>query len=540
MKLLIVDDDKTTVDRLHLDIDWAQFGIDTVYDAYSAAQAKTVLQAGPVDMVLCDIEMPGETGLGLLRWMRAQQLAVPLIFLTNHAEFPYAQQAIQLGCADYVCKSASLDEIVLALHRCVDALRVRQKEDELKRMGRRFAERTDSFLNDLLYDLLISALPSNRESIARRADDLHLPVQAETLYRAVAFVFSRHQPPFIDFEPGEAELAVENILSEILFGAVSNPYVVTVRADDRIFCYALMPADRKGLAAAGDAAVQSFRSVFSAAPTVYLCADAVALADLKPYHDLLVQYDLDNVVQRGGVLTIQALPHPKPAQEDNERDVLEVSVLFKLMATGNQQEVLLRLRKYLQKNMGSQADHAFLARFRDDFVQVVYVGMAELGMHAHDVFTPEMLAAERKSLDSLQDMLEWMDLVIVRISESIDKRRANESLTHKMREYIENHYTEKLNRTVVAAAVHVSPDHAAKLFKKEFGMSITDYVTALRLDKAKSLLAGTDLPIGRISETVGFESLTYFSTVFKATAGCSPVQYRQGQQPDHATATGDG
>ena len=307
MTLLIVDDDKTTVDHLHLNIGWEQFGIGAVYRAYSAGQAKTCLRENPVDMVLCDIEMPGETGLSLLRWMRAQGMETPLIFLTHHAEFPYAQQAIKLGCADYVCKSASLDEIVLSLRRCVDALRVRQSDDELKHIGRQFADLKDGFLNDLLYDLLVSALPSNAESIQRRIGNLHLPIQAETPYRVATFVFSRHQPPFSKFEPGEAELAVENILSELLFATTSCPYIVTVRSDDRVFSHALMPSDG-GNRAACEAAIQSFKAVFEVAPTVYHAAAAVTLPGLKPYHDRLVQVDLDNVVQRGCVVSWEGLP----------------------------------------------------------------------------------------------------------------------------------------------------------------------------------------------------------------------------------------
>ncbi len=528
MTLLIVDDDKTTVDHLHLNIGWEQFGIGTVYRAYSAGQAKTCLRENPVDMVLCDIEMPGETGLNLLRWMRAQGMETPLIFLTHHAEFPYAQQAIQLGCADYVCKSASLDEIVVSLRRCVDTLRARQSDDELKHIGRQFADLKDGFLNDLLYDLLVSALPSNAESIQRRIDNLHLPIQAETPYRVATFVFSGHQPPFSEFEPGEAELAAENILSELLFAKTSCPYIVTVPAAGRVISHALMPADGDNRAAC-DAAVQSFKAVFSAAPTVYRPTVAIALPGFKAYHDRLVQADLENVLQRGCVVSLEGLPRmgmPLAAVPD----MLDVPALSKLLTAGNKQELLMHLRKFLQRNISTQAGRDLLVQFRTSLFQVLYVGLSGLQISASEVFTPDVVALGNKALDSLQDLIEWMDLAVERAFEAIGKRRENDNLAHKMRDYIENHLAETLNRMVVATAVHVSADHAAKLFKKEFGQSITEYVTAVRLDKAKTLLASTLLPIGRISESVGFESLTYFSTMFKAAVGCSPNQYRQQRQ----------
>ena len=80
-----------------------------------------------MDILLCDIEMPGENGLGLLRWVREQEKEIECIFLTCHAKFAYAQEAISLGCQDYILIPARYEDIGEKIRKVVD--RIRGKRD---------------------------------------------------------------------------------------------------------------------------------------------------------------------------------------------------------------------------------------------------------------------------------------------------------------------------------------------------------------------------------------------------------------------------
>jgi two-component system, response regulator YesN len=110
-RMLIVDDEIHVVKGLMASLNLERLQISSVYSAFNIRQAKEVLLAHPVDIMLCDIEMPQGSGLELLEWARTQSPNTETIFLTSHADFAYAKQAIQLGCLDYLLKPVPDEEL---------------------------------------------------------------------------------------------------------------------------------------------------------------------------------------------------------------------------------------------------------------------------------------------------------------------------------------------------------------------------------------------------------------------------------------------
>jgi len=96
----------------------------------------------------------------------------------------------------------------------------------------------------------------------------------------------------------------------------------------------------------------------------------------------------------------------------------------------------------------------------------------------------------------------------------------------KAREYIQEHQTEKLSLQQVAKAVNTSTFYFCKLFKKVTGINFTDYLSRVRIEKAKNLLLNPNLRVSEIAFEVGFQSLTHFNRVFKKILGQSPTEYR--------------
>ncbi|MCZ4151848.1 DNA-binding response regulator, partial [Escherichia coli] len=113
MKALLVDDDYFVVMALEKKIDWGALGIHTIFTAYNIAQAKEILRNHPVQILICDIEMPQGSGLELLAWVREESHSVQTIFLTNYADFNYAQKAIELQSFDYFLKPIEFDKLTL-------------------------------------------------------------------------------------------------------------------------------------------------------------------------------------------------------------------------------------------------------------------------------------------------------------------------------------------------------------------------------------------------------------------------------------------
>jgi two-component system response regulator YesN len=103
----------------------------------------------------------------------------------------------------------------------------------------------------------------------------------------------------------------------------------------------------------------------------------------------------------------------------------------------------------------------------------------------------------------------------------------NDEHLQKCIEYISNNYNDDLSIKRVASQVHLSHTYFSRLFKKELGVSFVEYVTNVRVKRAKWLLSNTNDSIESIAEQVGFNTPNYFSSIFKKNVGVSPSEYRE-------------
>ncbi len=114
------------------------------------------------------------------------------------------------------------------------------------------------------------------------------------------------------------------------------------------------------------------------------------------------------------------------------------------------------------------------------------------------------------------------------VSNQILVQQANSELPviTRAKEYIQQNQAEELSLGQVSRAVNTSGFYFCKLFKKATGLNFTNYVSRVRIEKAKNLLLNPNLRIGEIAFEVGFQSLTHFNRVFKKIIGQSPTAYR--------------
>jgi AraC-like DNA-binding protein/ligand-binding sensor protein len=142
-------------------------------------------------------------------------------------------------------------------------------------------------------------------------------------------------------------------------------------------------------------------------------------------------------------------------------------------------------------------------------------------------FSTRVLAT--KEHDSITKLLHIFAQHLSMVSNQILVRqeKAEPAVISKAKQFIHDHQDEDMSLGQVAKAVNTSTFYFCKLFKKVTGLNFTDYVSRLRIEKAKNLLLNPNLRISEIAYEVGFQSLTHFNRVFKKILGQSPTQYRQ-------------
>ena len=142
----------------------------------------------------------------------------------------------------------------------------------------------------------------------------------------------------------------------------------------------------------------------------------------------------------------------------------------------------------------------------------------------------------------LPEFDEWLDRVSFNmLTESVDhtaerfgylldilQEHTDRRYSRKVREamaYIREHYTEDVGLNETAASLDVSPIYLSHLFKKEAEITFSAYITRLRIEKAKELLRQGDRKIYEISELVGYQTVQYFTKVFKKETGKTPGEF---------------
>lgn len=92
--------------------------------------------------------------------------------------------------------------------------------------------------------------------------------------------------------------------------------------------------------------------------------------------------------------------------------------------------------------------------------------------------------------------------------------------------YIEQHFSEPISASDVAAHIPISYSHLARLFSHYMKSSVNTYITRVKIDRASHLLMTTDMSVNEIAQEIGYSSLSYFSNAFKNTLGQSPKEFR--------------
>jgi YesN/AraC family two-component response regulator len=133
--LLIVDDEEPAVAGTAVLLDWASLGFGTVLRAGSAAEALALFETNTIDLLISDIEMPGESGIELIRRLKPRFPGLEIILLTSHEKFAYAQEALSLGCGDYVLKPAEAPLLEAAVRKALARIQAAREAGEYRRYG---------------------------------------------------------------------------------------------------------------------------------------------------------------------------------------------------------------------------------------------------------------------------------------------------------------------------------------------------------------------------------------------------------------------
>lgn len=521
MNLLVVDDQYRVVEGIINGVNWKGLNIDHVFSALNVFQAKDILKQNQVDIVLCDIEMPMENGLELIGWIKRQNLPAQCIVLTAHADFGYAQDAVKLGCFDYILQPASYHTIEECIRRAIQKVYDSEKKEELENLGIAFKQQEKNIVRNAFRNYTTGAYTK------KQLESLHQLGKIPSLDQEVYLVMVELLR-WNDSETWDQKLlsdTMENIAGEVFETYGQKVAAVPVLYPRfAMFIWGEKLLDMETMFCQLQFINSVCQQFMKCEAAVYI-KNPVKLEQVREQWDHLELLREDNVAMTSGVYVV------KREKQEFVYRLPEIRRWSELLKDGYAKAVEEESCHFLDNLAASgMINRKVLREFYQDFLQVAYHA-AEAG----DGFLRELFSTQEefqiymdgmRSVDQMKRLIRY----IVSRFDNGDHNDKPENLVEKTVNYILDHLEEDIRRDDLADHVHLHPDYLTRIFKKETGMTLKEFVIQTKMKEAQMLLRTTRLPVSIVSAKVGYNNFSHFSYTYKKIMGVTPQEERQKAQ----------
>ncbi|QHT62994.1 response regulator [Paenibacillus lycopersici] len=530
IKVFVVDDEERQRNSIIKHVDWARYQMRVTGDFEDAEQAIGRAGQEPPDLLITDIRMLGMDGLELAARMRTINPRMRVIMVTGYEEFEYAKTALDLGVDAFLVKPILFEELTAILERVFEAerlelsksreeLRIKAQLDTFKPIAR------EQFLQELLHGLILGD-----EAIRAHADALGMFVP-EGLRRVLVIVMDADpDSPLAKEEQVRLAQRMLNDAACAICGSLLEEKTMTQRgnivlilreteADGGFERETERILQRLGREAGS---IHSCTVSIGAGPAVRSpgqLSESFRLAQRAVNQRLLGSSERTFSWQ----MLQEQSDHLHKSPDELMGDFLEV------LGAGDSQNSLSLLGELIRSIAGNP--HIQGANLRGLCLRLIS-GANRIGAEIGDV--NRHLGSEQQLWERVLDCREEPELLqeTVRIVTGLcgfiaeRKKSPTQVVVQRALEWMNAHYKDNLSLRSVADSVYLSPNYLGALFRTELGVSFTEQLIHIRIGKAKELLQDPRLKLYEVAESVGYQNIGYFTSVFKRITGFSPKEYR--------------
>jgi two-component system response regulator YesN len=545
---MILDDEPIVVEGLAYGLDWASLGIDDVYKVYSVAEAMRRIEKNNIDLLITDYRMSDGIGPDVAEFLTQKNKYSKSILISAHDEFSYAQKAISAGVFKYILKPLEYPEVYETVKSALISI-----GDDIKRDAYIFQ------LENLNSDIIASA----RENYLRQIFTTERyagfeDISAAELEKYKTAIYPHNVLMAViakEGENGEQTRAIINIVTSMLEAANLG---VDGRADSGLFFRdmagrMIMPVtfrsarEAHGFAAGNyqilEQAQKQIQSILETGTSLYVSRASSDLHTLhRNYNRLINRITVDKAMGVEPVIYIDIdnspispdspdtsaspargeLSNPARIEKLLEKYKDDIRLCDPLVTTGDLADIF--------NNSDSIRNSTLVFFHCKYFLMHVYLESFRLFSMNPDALPPDQIEPlYRPELLSTVDQLQaWCCGINQAIIDSVRDKSENFTgfLVSQAQVIVTEGDLRDISLVGVAKQVFVHPSHLSRLFRERTGATFSEYVTSVRMNKAKKLLTGSALKVYEIAEQIGYLSVPHFNTTFKNLFGMTPKEYR--------------
>ena len=523
MILLLCDDDISTIDVIQNQLDWKELGITRVLRAYNGVTAKEIIQREKPNIILCDIGMPQCNGIEVLKYVYENKIPTEFAFMTCYESFEYARDAVCYGATNYLTKPLDLDELYEVLHGMVLSAQARQSREKQCDGGKR---PTGVLINNFLRSLRDGLYGTDMKKIQEILDRRQLGIQADSKWRIVCVSADTTKAYQNGWDPALMRYSYKYLAQEAIANRLDFNYLVADAGERFDVLSIFLPAEQFTELDL----LQRCQRLCHASNVHMSILPVCLISDPFPlYETAVVEGEMRKKIRKLRLAEGKTYLFRETSESaDVVESFLDEEIILNVIKQRNKQDYMDAAGAAADKVTANKRNaEKMIAVLHHDLLQTFYSCLRDNNIQAHVLFRTEAMRdlntyAER----SVFDLMIFASHLFEHTVEALQTVDAASDVIGNVKSYIKEHFRENIDRNDMAAVAYITPNYLSKRFRSETGMSLREYINQLRIDEAKRLLLSTNMTISAVACEVGFENISYFSTVFRKLCDMSPVDWR--------------
>lgn len=535
IKVFLVEDEMVIRRGIKNSIDWEKEGYIFCGEASDGELAYPMIIKEKPDILITDIRMPFMDGLELCKLVKEELPNIKILILSGYDEFDYAKEAIRLGVTEYLLKPISSGKLLEALNGVSESIR-REKEDKdlVRKYMEEMRENTEHEKQKFFEQMIAGNLSMADALETGKKYEMNLNAG---MYNLLLFRFTLGEENRKSGELlGEAEYAIKKLTERL-------EYVFEFQRDVEGWAFLLMADNEEQMSERVKELSKDLEEIMKNYSTIaYFGGIGQPVARLRELEESFREAEralaARFTMELNRIISVEDI---RMAQNVDTLDDIEITsfgeiektrtMLEKFLNNGAEDEIDEFVDVYINELPEENLKSVLMRQYIIMDAYIVMMSFCEKieGIEGEMQAQSEELKNSMKTIQTLEEIKNYIRMLlkkIIGVRDTISGRRYSDIIEIAKDQIRKTYMSDEISLNTIAAEVGMSPSYFSSIFSKEMGKTFVEYLTEIRMDRAKELLMCSSMKTSEIGYEVGYKDPHYFSYIFKKTQNCTPKEFR--------------
>lgn len=519
VKVLLVDDEKLERVLIRRGFSWENYDFEIIGEASSGQEALEFIRYRQPDVVITDISMPHMNGLELAEKILKFIPQCYVVIVTGYREFEYARKAIQLGVEDFLLKPVNMDEV----KNVVEKIKSKMEQKEIQIQETENLKQMVLSDQDIMMESFFLRLVENRITQDEAVHRLMAYNCEMMLEQCICCNIQINEKNNLDISRDK----IEDVLNIIRKNSYDNS-ICFVHFMRNIILYFM-----------GENENRVMRICVELQKEIYeenRIENTIGISNLnygfsgivKSYEQSLKSLDASILIGKNTVITYEK--YSEIIDRENGKVEIDWEDFLFCIQNSRIERVEAYIEEYVEQiRTGNVLDREYLGLLCMNMITKVGSTLNRYGKGVEQVLGRETIYDEIRKIKTVDDANRYLNKnlhCLIQYHEKRREKKGNKLIENAIQFIHKNLFQPELSLRIVADNIFINDSYLSRVFKKEMGVSLIEYITKKRIEESILLLNTTDMKVYEIAEKIGFRDPHYFSICFKKYVGITVKQYK--------------